>query len=1152
MQQKLESLETALTAPPKTHEVPTAPPSTIQEEVQQNEEDSDSPSILQRQKSLHSSAIMASVGMKSVDGKENDKGNGSNRRYVVSCGVKQDGQEVRLHGRWMELSTQRVDNVSVAAVAARKSKKKTIKKRGSSDLFPAVPRGLSGLKPIQPASTFRLLWDALGFSFILVDAFTLPVIIAWGVSDECDGQFGRCLLRVLFLASMCFWMVDVPLNFNTAVYLKGELVTQRYRIARHYVRTWLSFDIALIVLDVLNLSPTEMGRWEALRYARIIRAFRLLRLLKMSKLQDILQEMAASTGRQWIMLVIAIVNTSGIIIVVAHVLTCLWWGLGKFVDGDESIGYNSWIVESNASEAGAEWIEYLHALRYVINAPSPPTVAAASGAERLFDILAYIFSLVVIGSAVSAIASTLNELKAMNEASARQRREIRIYLTSQSASFELVSRIMKFVDYKLKKMSFATFDPALISTTLQTELFVGQRSRYLKKLPIFALCDELFSDVFASICAAMTKQIYEQKEYVFTAGSWNTHCYISTAGVFSYVDGFDTDAPPIEIQGEAIFAELSLYAEATMHQATLTATTFGEMFVLKGHDLADCVRESPGCTSMFCEYAKEYINAVKKKGLQIPYGEQEVISRTCCKVNQCYQILYPNPDQQFANISVAAALKQQHADGEAILRSRSLEVGKLNSHNTERSDSPSRIASSLSDPDVAQMLEQMQEEGLDDARIEEQLQSFIPELHVGVSPHVVFEQAAERDRAESACISLLALLHDRYDIFTQPQAPGVRLREDQWRELQDIVALTSSTIPQVHAVLVLLSIRGLGKSKAVLNQVPRSMKRPERAVVHLMTNHPNVVPSVSFLDDTYLHCAQNCLFVHETFNLAQMLQGENVPANVDQLQQLVHKHGKEVFYFYVLFLLGFMSGIAGGHGSRFMNARNAEGFIAGLNMLRHVFDRSPQDIYWGYLASRAHSLRLPSASAEDLVMVRLACLSRVQDADAYWILRSSWEELGEMERKVLTEHFLADGLEMRAFVLEFLPACVANARSNGLVGLTLLLEVLVELLHNLRPAVNAVPEAAAVMMLPVDLSDMGEFIAAVQNRFVFKTCVSRCAFRFSGTRVLLEMTGGNWGRVNDPDTDLTSIAYDIKDILMKQQHVEKHMLRRNVNGAHPS
>ena len=80
---------------------------------------------------------------------------------------------------------------------------------------------------------------------------------------------------------------------------------------------------------------------------------------------------------------------------------------------------------------------------------------------------------------------------------------------------------------------------------------------------------------------------------------------------------------------------------------------------------------------------------------------------------------------------------------------------------------------------------------------------------------------------------------------------------------------------------------------------------------------------------------------------------------------------------------------------------------------------------------------------------------------------------------------------------------------------------------------------------------MGEFIAAVQNRFVFQTCVSRwgrfwaisdvpasshfqlflcrCKYHISGDRVRVEMTGGNWGRTNDPDTDMTSLAYIVKD-----------------------
>ena len=56
-----------------------------------------------------------------------------------------------------------------------------------------------------------------------------------------------------------------------------------------------------------------------------------------------------------------------------------------------------------------------------------------------------------IGSAVSKISGTLVELRAMNESRSRQRREVRVYLSNQDASLELVSRIMRFVEYKLEK-----------------------------------------------------------------------------------------------------------------------------------------------------------------------------------------------------------------------------------------------------------------------------------------------------------------------------------------------------------------------------------------------------------------------------------------------------------------------------------------------------------------------------------------------------------------------------------------------------------------------------------------------------------------------------------------------------------------------------
>ena len=161
--------------------------------------------------------------------------------------------------------------------------------------------------------------------------------------------------------------------------------------------------------------------------------------------------------------------------------------------------------------------------------------------------------------------------------------------------------------------------------------------------------------------------------------------------------------------------------------------------------------------------------------------------------------------------------------------------------------------------------------------------------------------------------------------------------------------------------------------------------------------------------------------------------------------------------------------------------------------------------------------------------------------------------------------------------------CVANAVRNPSIGLTCLLEILVCLLNMLQPAApGLLANMSQCKLILVNLSDMSEFIACVRNpgwvldifrwflcqswlthpndpkrckirgikwikrillrngafspalalprnRFVFETCVSRCKVRFTGGRVQLEMTGSNWARVNEPNSDITSLAYSVKD-----------------------
>ena len=78
------------------------------------------------------------------------------------------------------------------------------------------------------------------------------------------------------------------------------------------------------------------------------------------------------------------------------------------------------------------------------------------------------------------------------------------------------------------------------------------------------------------------------------------------------------------------------------------------------------------------------------------------------------------------------------------------------------------------------------------------------------------------------------------------------------------------------------------------------------------------------------------------------------------------REGEQAIRFYILFLLGFISGLEGGCGSRFMTAQHAESVIEAIGWLQHLRTGTPRGIYWGYLCARGRALKLPQETPEAL------------------------------------------------------------------------------------------------------------------------------------------------------------------------------------------
>jgi len=1042
--------------------------------------------------------------------------------FRVMNSSPEDLGTLHLHGRWMQLSTHCSFYTASMGELHRKthSKKETtlseaFSERGFSGLIEA-----SALRPMHPEGYFRICWDLVSLVLLLIDAIFLPLSIAWDWKMGFDTVSGS-ILSVSIYVSLVFWTVDIFLNLNTAVYIQGQLVTKRRAIFRRYLSTWFFLDVTIVILDYLNLAQDYDSNLSFLRFGRIVRAFRMLRLLKMTKLDEIIQELAASTGRQWIMLVISIFNAAVAAMLVAHIITCLWFWIGMTVQEE---GRQSWIMMALADQLDGG-TQYITSLRYVMNAPAPPLIAPESVRERLVDIMNNVFTLVVIGSAVSKISGTLVELRAMNESRSRQRREIRVYLSNQDASFELVSRIMKFVEYKLDKISPVTFDSSLISMTLQTELYVSQRGEYLERLPIYNLTKELYPETFAYICAQLKKQVFETKEKVFVTGAVASSLYITVTGKFSHVEAEDPKTERL-VLGEEWFEELALYAEGVIHHSTLSARTFSEVLTLDQQDLINTLQNAPQCASMFCDYAKAFVEGMRKTSVLSRHKQQlEEGYRCCCRTKQ-YQELYPDPKTRLKNIRLFPTELETLPEGFELMP---LEAG------AESGSLPKRKL-------VTGLLEWLQ--GLSGPNLEletlhRDLCAHLPEIDLFHGSYAIFEQVAERDRAESSCISLLSLIHNRYDLFVHPQAnEELRLKPSQWRQLQDVFSWTTPSHDQIHAALVLVAIRGLGKCTTVQSQI-QCEGRPEQVVQYLVDHAKNVVPSVASLSPTALHYLQSVLTVHETFNFAQMLQGENVPANAAQLQEKIQKFGQDVFHCYILFLLGFLSGLSGGRGSKFLGTRNADVLLASMQVFSHLSSLSPRSAYWGYLRVRANFFNASFITSEDLAIVRLACLSRVHDRQAFICVQHAWMELDSKERATLVDHFLADGIQHLAIIFTFLPDCIQNSMVNPSVGLTRLLKVLVAMLLHLRALMT---DKVVHKIIYIDLSDFSEFITAVKNTFIFQTCISRCkldvAAGIQRAHLNLEMTSNNWSRINEVDSDLMSVSHKVREILDKQRVFE--------------
>lgn len=184
---------------------------------------------------------------------------------------------------------------------------------------------------INPTAMWKTIWNVVGLLLILFLAITVPYRIPFEDTTPDEWVMLDITIDSIFL-------FDVVLNFFTAFEDEnGELVIERRRIAKNYIKTWFAVDMMSSIPITLIQKYTSSGSVDnikLLKLSRLPRLYRLLRLIKLMRLyksNKFVEKLFAAVNIS--VTANRMINSLIMMIFLLHLIGCLWATVASLTSG---------------------------------------------------------------------------------------------------------------------------------------------------------------------------------------------------------------------------------------------------------------------------------------------------------------------------------------------------------------------------------------------------------------------------------------------------------------------------------------------------------------------------------------------------------------------------------------------------------------------------------------------------------------------------------------------------------------------------------------------------------------------------------------------------------------------------------------------------
>lgn len=421
---------------------------------------------------------------------------------------------------------------------------------------------------LHPQSMKRCIWSYLGMLLIICDLFMLPLQV-FSFDEE------KSYRKAMDWLGSCFWTVDILLTCCTGVYSNDFLlITDLKRVAIHYLKTWLLFDLVLTGGSWLNV-VMEAGDNDVVSSAsslRALHALRFLRVLRIIKLKTVLQGFEQKfSNSNMLVLGVSIFQRLFALIYINHVFACMWYTLGKSTS-------EGWVNEEKLAHplVGDKRYLYLAALHWSLaQFTGNMDIYPNNSRERLYTLVVMVVALLLFSVLISSVTSTMVQLQVSYQERLQIMKTLRDFLRVHGIDPDLSMQVKDAITKRMREESDVKSHEKLLQlmpTRLLIRVQFEVRWPILVKNSIFKSLEQECPALVQRLCAKGIEDVLVQADdVVFSSGDKCSSMYFVSRGRFRHLDSRGSEEGPAPDAGSSGTkgAQTILFGNVWVCEATL-------------------------------------------------------------------------------------------------------------------------------------------------------------------------------------------------------------------------------------------------------------------------------------------------------------------------------------------------------------------------------------------------------------------------------------------------------------------------------------------------------------------------------------------------------------------------------------------------------